>query len=83
MRHLRDRERLIYGPYAFKSGRLTYRTQDAEHAAAAQQARDSKHEFNVTALDPEQRDFRGKVESVNLIVGEKPTRWEIVIKTTA
>ena len=32
MRHLVDKEHLIYGPYTVKAGKLVHRTQGSQHA---------------------------------------------------
>ena len=81
MRHLQEKQHLVYGTYTLKGGKLTYRTQGVEHAHAAQQTRDAKRDFTVTALKPEDKDFTGRVESVDLVVGVNPVTWEIVMRT--
>jgi hypothetical protein len=78
------RDYSVHGPFKLEKSRLTFRTDSAFLAQEAQRALGADGEFTVCLLQAEpHREFRGHVDKVTLVSGQKPTSWEIVMTEIA
>jgi hypothetical protein len=73
-------DHMITEPYTLTAGKLTFRTGNLVLAQEARQAMTSRRNFTVWLLRPENREMTGKVVSVELLAGIKPTQLEIVMR---
>ena len=81
MGHQLYKENHVYGPFAMKNGRLTFRTGDAAltQRLAVERDRGRATTVYLLATSPSQ-EFTGHLASASLIVGEKPAQWEVTMR---
>ena len=79
--HRLQQENHVYGPFAVKSGRLTFRTGDAALTQRLRVECDRGRPATVYLLATRPiEEFTGHLASVALIVGKKPAQWEVVMR---
>src|SRR4029453_10138267 len=77
------RDHVVLGSHSLKSGRLVFRTNYSLLSSHARHAITTERTFAVSLTTPDGlQQMAGKVLSVDLVEGAKPTAWEIIMKMT-
>jgi hypothetical protein len=74
------REHHVHGTFKLENGRLTFHTGSALLAQEAQQAKAAGRDFTVCLMSADPvHDETGKVVSVELVEGVKPSQWQVIM----
>ena len=78
-----NRDHTVHRPFTLNGGKLTFECGAGQLAYFARQAMDAGQDFTVHLAPPEgAEEVTGKVQSVELVKGAKPIKYEIVMRVT-